>query len=438
MMECSACLSGGGPARRADSISLVSKVAPSRTSGTELVAGATSWRTQSGVCVDEDLGRAMASRRYARWLTAAWGLFAGGCTALAGVDKDYYVLGDRAGASGTDTSVGGTGSGAGGAGSGAGGAGSGAGGAGSGAGGTGDGVGGTGAAGEQGVPSCQGLPATCGLQEHEDCCTSKLVQGGSFNRSNDSAYPATVSDFLLDRFEVTVGRFRAFVEAYPDSRPISGAGAHPLIQGSGWDPAWDGNLPRDQVELRGKLKCRESGATWTESSAGNETKPINCVSWFMAFAFCAWDKGRLPTRAEWNYAAAGGEQQRMYPWSESPDNANIDSSYAVYNGCRSEIEAQECANADILSVGSKSLKGDGRWEQADMAGSMWEWALDWSGSYPAMCDDCAKLTPATEPMRAVCGGSFANFSSYLLTDGRYQADPAKYGGDRGVRCARAP
>jgi len=59
--------------------------------------------------------------------------------------------------------------------------------------------------------SCEGLPRTCGPNRNEDCCTSVLVTGGTFNRDNNTNYPATVSDFHLDRFEVTVGRFQRFV-----------------------------------------------------------------------------------------------------------------------------------------------------------------------------------------------------------------------------------
>jgi hypothetical protein len=51
-------------------------------------------------------------------------------------------------------------------------------------------------------------------------------------------YTATLSDFWLNRFEITVGRLRAFVDAYPGSRPKAGDGAHPRIAGSGWNPAW--------------------------------------------------------------------------------------------------------------------------------------------------------------------------------------------------------
>ena len=55
--------------------------------------------------------------------------------------------------------------------------------------------------------------ATCGPRRDEDCCASLPIPGGTFNRSNDPIYPATISPFDLDRFEVTVGRFRAFIQA---------------------------------------------------------------------------------------------------------------------------------------------------------------------------------------------------------------------------------
>ncbi len=63
-----------------------------------------------------------------------------------------------------------------------------------------------------------------------------------------------------------------------------------------------------------------------------KTKPINCLDWYTAFAFCAWDGGRLATEAEWNYAASGGSEHRYYPWSKPATSTAIDDSYAVYCG----------------------------------------------------------------------------------------------------------
>jgi sulfatase modifying factor 1 len=162
------------------------------------------------------------------------------------------------------------------------------------------------------APSCSGLAATCGPVGTDDCCKSLLVPGGTFNRSYDGVdfkdpnYPATVSDFYLDKYEITVGRFRQFVKAgmgTQASPPAAGAGAHPRITGSGWDSTWNTNLPATTAALTTNLKC---STTWTDTAGSNESKPVNCLEWYAAFAFCVWDGGRLATEAEWNYAASAG------------------------------------------------------------------------------------------------------------------------------------
>ena len=128
---------------------------------------------------------------------------------------------------------------------------------------------------------------------------------------------------------MTVGRFRAFVNAGKGTQanpPSPGDGAHPLLGQSGWSSSFNGSLPTDTTALRAALKCSGSYDTWTDTPGGNETLAMNCLTWFDAFAFCAWDGGRLPTEAEWNYAAAGGSEQRVYPWG-----ATIDSTKARYS-----------------------------------------------------------------------------------------------------------
>ncbi len=287
-------------------------------------------------------------------------------------------------------------------------------------------------------PSCAGLPPTCGPASNESCCATTAVPGGDFNRGNDPAYPATVSDFLLDRFEVTVGRFRKFVEAYPGSRPAAGAGAHPRIEGSGWDPGWDSLLPADAAALRSAVICSPDLRTWTEEPGAQEHLPMNCVSWYVAFAICAWDGGRLPTEAEWNYAAARGSEQRQYPWSTPPESTDIDASYAAYN-C-SDSAAPGCTFqsdfGDIVPVGSRLPKGDGRWMQADLAGSMREWMLDGYASYATECVDCASLTNTS--LRVVRGGSSYATKDYLLSSTRVDVKASDPFYSIGVRCARTP
>lgn len=283
-------------------------------------------------------------------------------------------------------------------------------------------------------PSCDEQPMTCGSDEDESCCAGSRIPGGVYHRSNDSAYPATVSSFNLDRFEITVGRFRRFVEAYPaGSRPVAGTGAYPLIGWTGWDADWDASLPADQAALIAAVKCSSSYQTWTDVPGANESLPMNCITWYEAFAFCAWDGGRLPTEAEWNYGAAGGVEQRLYPWSVPPGSTVIDATYAIY-GCPGD-GSSGCTFSDIGAVGSRSPNGDGLWGQADLAGSMWEWNLDsWIDQYEPTCSNCVSTAPASD--RVLRGGGWHNDASELRSGYRFKNDPLYRSGDVGGRCAR--
>lgn len=283
--------------------------------------------------------------------------------------------------------------------------------------------------------SCQdeeeGANNGCGAGGIDACCASIPLEKGTYNRANDPMAPASVSAFRLDRFETTVGRFRQFVEAYPASRPIAGAGARPGFLYSGWDDAWDGALPADKTLLKVALKCDSMYGAWTDVPADNETRPINCVTWYEAFAFCAWDGGRLATEAEWNFAAAGGAEQRLYPWP----GMLIDTSFASYHCTGDGSPAGTCALSDILSVGAKSPKGDARWGHADLAGNVWEWTLDWhSDTYTTPCDNCANTNPSS--YRVTRSGSFVDIAETLKTPIRGFDTPSGRTGTTGFRCAR--
>ncbi|HEY5372360.1 MAG TPA: formylglycine-generating enzyme family protein [Polyangiaceae bacterium] len=243
-----------------------------------------------------------------------------------------------------------------------------------------------------------------------------------------------MSDFRLDTYEITVGRFRKFVAAYSQAMIAEGAGANPNNPSdTGWSTAWNTNLDATPTALTTALKCDASYETWTDAagSAAAESLPINCVDWFEAEAFCIWDGGRLPTEAEWNYAAAGGTAQRVYPWgSTAPD-----CTYANFYGAAGAGSCVAPGTGGVNPVGSESPKGDGLYGQADLAGNVWERVQDWFvNPYTNPCNNCANMTVSSG--RVIRGGSFFGNASDLLSSNRFYFSPSNRSHGLGARCAR--
>jgi formylglycine-generating enzyme required for sulfatase activity len=246
-----------------------------------------------------------------------------------------------------------------------------------------------------------------------------------------------VSAFRLDQYEVTVARFRAFVKAYDqwhviEGNPKVGSGAHPRIGGSGWNRDWQ--LPANQSELVASLQS--TNGTWAAS--GNETLPINYVDWYTAFAFCYWDGGRLPTEAEWEFAAGGGAAKHVYPWGDSPVLTDLQDStgaYATYNCLGDGSTGADCSFADVLQVGSKPA-GRGTWGHLDLAGSIAEWTLDTLAAYPATpATNYANLDP---DIRVYRGGNWKLAGEFASAAKRWGWAPELRDEGNGLRCARSP
>jgi formylglycine-generating enzyme required for sulfatase activity len=250
-----------------------------------------------------------------------------------------------------------------------------------------------------GPPSCRTLPTGCGANSNLDCCDSPAVPGGTYNRLNNPSYPATVRPFRLDRFEVTVGRFRRYV----DSLATGNAG-----------------------RLRANLAC-DPAATWTNIPGPNEYLPISCVLRQEAIDFCAWDDGWLPTEAEWNFTAAGGAEQRYFAWTAPGSTPQFDPSYVVCG----------LGAGPLLPVGTKP-KGAAKWGQLDMAGNAYEIVADFDGPLPIPCDDC--VNDAGPPGRLVHRGSSGSASSldagYYFSNMFRDSDPDARSWWQGFRCAR--
>ncbi|HXX68605.1 MAG TPA: formylglycine-generating enzyme family protein [Polyangiaceae bacterium] len=315
--------------------------------------------------------------------------------------------------------------------------------------------------------------SNCGASS-ESCCTSLEVPGGTYYRTypdtsdeqTSEADPASVSGFRMDKYLVTVGRFRQFVIAWSNGAgylPAAGTGKHVHLNGgsglvsagavagggvvyeSGWD-ATDWNNTVDIDPVNGNLDCGAFWA-WTGTAGNQETLPIDCVNWFEAYAFCIWDGGFLPSEAEWEFVAAGGSAQLAYPWGSTiPGGTGCPgASCCPGPGCQLAIydcffpsgTSSSCTGVtNIAPVGTATM-GAGRWGQLDMAGEMSEWNLDWyAASYVDPCTDCAYLTTAS--YREFRGGSFYDGEEFLEPPTRDDNGPGLRDNGVGFRCARTP
>ncbi|HVZ74737.1 MAG TPA: SUMF1/EgtB/PvdO family nonheme iron enzyme [Polyangia bacterium] len=298
----------------------------------------------------------------------------------------------------------------------------------------------------------------CGA-DHDSCCKSLLIAAGSFERTyganvDGGADPASVSAFRLDKYDVTVGRFRKFVAAARaggsdggvGTFPAAGAGKHTHLSSgagladvspdagapheTGWLAADDANVTLTDANL---TACGPTSA-WTPAAGDHEDAPMNCVNWWEAYAFCIWDGGFLPSEAEWEYAAAAGDMQRPFPWgTTAPGTAN---QYAIYD-CNYPDSTQTCdVSGNIAPVGTAS-KGGGLWGQLDLAGNQAQWVLDWyADAYVSPCADGARLSNGSS--RIIRGGSFVDNIKALAPAHRDANNPSLRNDFISFRCARMP
>lgn len=283
-------------------------------------------------------------------------------------------------------------------------------------------------------PGCvSGLPgdgANCGSGS-DSCCASVAIPGGDV-QTGDGPLIVKVSPFSIDDYEVTVGRFRAFLAAgavTQDNPPPLGSGAHPAYPQTGWQDLWNQQLAADLPTLRQLMYCG-IGATWTDEPCHGESRPISCVTWFEAHAFCAWDGGRLPSESEWEFAAAGGEEVRTYPWGAAAPDPTL----AVYDCIGDGSPAGQCKPTDMLPVGSRSPLGDSRWGNRDFSGSVAEWTLDYyTGSFSGWGPDFVETVGVVRTLR---GSGYDGLPVTLTTKRRSGLPPSKRADSVGIRCLR--
>jgi formylglycine-generating enzyme required for sulfatase activity len=158
------------------------------------------------------------------------------------------------------------------------------------------------------------------------------------------AYTVTLDGFWIDRTEVTNGQYRRCVQA-----------------GSCDPPVESGSFTRDSYY----------------DDSGYDDYPVIWVRWDQAADYCAWAGGRLPTEAEWEYAARGPEGL-MFPWGETFDGTRLNYCDVDCDGVNDETT--DDGYPDTAPVGS--FPAGVSWCGAlDMAGNVREWVADWFGYY---------------------------------------------------------
>jgi sulfatase modifying factor 1 len=279
----------------------------------------------------------------------------------------------------------------------------------------------------------------------------KWVPGGTFTMGTDNpkfpdespAHRVTLDGYWIDETEVTNAQFREFVDAtgyltVAEKAPkredfvgqvanIADIPAENLVAGSicfnsKFDPKM---LKKDHPLWAYQVWQYVPGANWQQpegeksSLDGRENHPVVHVSWEDAMAYCRWAGRRLPTEAEWEYAARGGRAGEEYPWG---NERNPDGKW-LHNIWQGEFPLQNNNQDGFAQASPVKTFPPNDYGLYDLSGNVWEWCYDWyRPDYYASSPDRNPAGPAesldplepTIPKRVQRGGSFMCSDNYCI------------------------
>ncbi len=273
------------------------------------------------------------------------------------------------------------------------------------------------------------------------------LPGGAFEMGTDGpwAYPVdgegpvhtvTLAPFSIDATAVTNAEFGEFVAA---------TGHRTAAEEYGWSFVFGGLLPDDFEETRAVASAQwwrqVLGSTWRtpEGPQSNiddrSDHPVIHVSWLDASAYALWAGKRLPTEAEWEYAARGGLEGRLFPWGNDlePDGGHR---MNVWQGTFPTQNTLADGHLGTAPVTAYEPNGYGLY---NMTGNVWEWCSDWyDPGYYAHSPRENPGGPESGTHHVMRGGSYLCHASYCRryrVGARSANEPDSTTGNLGFRCA---
>ncbi|WP_255953902.1 formylglycine-generating enzyme family protein [Streptomyces odontomachi] len=222
----------------------------------------------------------------------------------------------------------------------------------------------------------------------------------------------TVAPFAIDAHCVTNERFAAFAAA---------SGHRTEAEQFGWSYVFAKFLPGElrRVSPRPDITpwwCGVQGAYWAAPEgpgsdlSGRGDHPVVHVSWADAVEFCRWEGSRLPTEAEWEYAARGGLEQRRYPWGDELTPGG-EHRCNIWQG---RFPFQNTAEDGYTGTAPVTAYQPNGYGLHNVAGNVWEWCADrWTTDHPKAGASCINPTgPRKGTNRVMRGGSYLCHDSY--------------------------